>query len=299
MVKYVVGKFGRNAIAEIKRKIHLDRVRYGKLPHINAREEKQIFERAEKVFGKNGKMPNKIRGRELEKEVLNPLSVRMDDYLDTKEVKEIDKDVYNIFGLTEHTKQVGSKYFSIVKQEKRLAAKKRFEELKTEKNAKDANVKKIEKTLKPSRLETLQKQIKEPRTSLEILNNKITGDTFKLGISNKKISESGKNTDTREASGFKKQLLKSGGIYRVGAAPIISDDFSGMGLRKNKPPDSDWEYGGVMSERPQNSLDNGANEKIPSWKLEAYGPENPADLTKSPEAPISPPPSAPQHDIDE
>lgn len=138
MVKFIRGKFSRDAISEIKRKMHLDRVRYGKLPNINAKEEKQIIERTVKVFTKDGKAPYKIKERDFEKEILNPLRIKHDDLLDSKEIDEFDRG----FGLTEHTKKIGVKYNSIIKQEKKLAAKKRLEEAKAKKTDENKNVSK-------------------------------------------------------------------------------------------------------------------------------------------------------------
>lgn len=127
MVKYITGKFGRDAIQQFSRDIHLKRIS-GKLD-ITPKMEKQIVERTKKVFEKNDKAPLRIRERDLQKEVLNVLRIKHDDAFSPKNVEDIDKG----FGFTEHTKEIGNKYAFALQQEKRAEIQKQREALKAEK----------------------------------------------------------------------------------------------------------------------------------------------------------------------
>ena len=98
MDRYLEGKFGRSAISEFARKLHLDRI-HGKLPHISEAREKQIIEKATKEFGPKA---FKIRERDFEERVLNPLRIHSDDLFTPEEVDEVDKD----FGFKEHTGRI-------------------------------------------------------------------------------------------------------------------------------------------------------------------------------------------------
>lgn len=124
MVKFFTGKFGRDAGKEFIRKIHHDRLS-GDLK-ISSKMEKQIEERFVKVFAKNGKVPLKVRQRDIEKEILNPLRIKNNDYFSSKNIDAVDKG----FGFTEHTKQLGGKYAYILQQEKKAELKKHFADLK-------------------------------------------------------------------------------------------------------------------------------------------------------------------------
>lgn len=109
MVKYITGKFGRSA-SEWFAKDFRYKSRHGKLPNINRKEREQVIEMVEKVF----KDKIKFKQRDLEKEVLNRLRLSNKDLLNSKEVGEVDKAI----GISDHTKIIGTKYLSILRQEK-------------------------------------------------------------------------------------------------------------------------------------------------------------------------------------
>ncbi len=266
--------------------MHEKRVHEGKLPHISAIEEKQIIERTVKVFTRNCKAYHKIKEREFEREILNPLRIRRDDRLDSK---EIDK----VFGLTDHTKKIGGKYISIIKQEKKLADKKRFEEAKT------ARVERIaEKTQKPSRIETIQQEIKgkESKALPKISNNKTSSEASAQGMPNNRSSES--DINEKEVKGFKTQL-KSGGKSRSWtAAPTssISYNFSGIGSKLKTPQESDSEklqesaseklYKALRSKTSKETADKKPQLEKHDWRMAAYEEET-ADSPESQSMPES------------
>ncbi len=124
MNRSFIGKFRHTAAEQFAKKIHNDRL-HGKLD-ITRQEEKQIDERFVKVFGKK----TRVKEREIEKEVLNPLRIKTNDKFSREEVDAVDRG----FGFVSHTKQVGNKYSQILRQEKKAEFQKRHEAVKIEKD---------------------------------------------------------------------------------------------------------------------------------------------------------------------
>lgn len=124
MVNYIRGKFGRSASEQFAKDLRRQS-RFGKLPSINKKEREQVIEMVEKVF----KGKTKFKQSDLEKEVLNRLRISHKDLLDSKEIGEVDR----VMGLTDHSKKIGTKYLSVLRQEKKEEYQKHLEALKAEK----------------------------------------------------------------------------------------------------------------------------------------------------------------------
>ncbi len=81
------GSHGRGAIGDLARKIHQDRI-HGRIK-ISAREEELLIKKATERFVKDGKDPYKIREKDFEREVLNPLRMDRNDLLESGEVDSL------------------------------------------------------------------------------------------------------------------------------------------------------------------------------------------------------------------
>lgn len=305
MVKYITGKFGRPATKQIAKFMREKRVREGKLPNISAREEKQIIERTAKVFTRNGRAPYRIKERDFEKEILNPLRIRKDDRLDTGEVNQIE----SVFGLTDHTKQVGRKYFDIIKKEKRDE----FNKLNTEKIKEQpdksniiSNRKKvfdtkkfheelfgrvasirekreIHKTFEP---QINQKNDKVKTAKYETFSKdmqKINPGTPKAGSekANKKSAPGNSPKEVRLVKGFKP---RQGSMFSPPreisyVAPAPKRDFTGYDFQENPAQNK-----GLNSRMVDKNLKIKDKPEIPPWKIAAYE----ADESGSSEQSIAP-----------
>ncbi|MBU3924312.1 MAG: hypothetical protein V1732_03225 [Patescibacteria group bacterium] len=85
---YLRGKKGRSAIDELARNIHRDRI-HGKI-NMNAKEEKLLIEKARAAYDKEGERGlYKIREKDFERKVLNPLRLDRNDLLERDEVDSI------------------------------------------------------------------------------------------------------------------------------------------------------------------------------------------------------------------
>ena len=144
------GPFGGGALKRFGKTLDFKRIT-GKV-HINPIQEKEIINRATKIFGD----ANTISGRELEKQVLNPLAMKHVHNFDSKKAGEIEK----LFNLTDHTKQVGYKYNTAIKQEKFAAEQARLNEMKGSEIKEAASEKNVNRF---SRLNNMLDSIKDKR----------------------------------------------------------------------------------------------------------------------------------------
>lgn len=85
--QFMRGAHGRGAVGDLARKIHQDRIR-GRIK-ISAREEAALIKKATERFVKDGKDPYKIREKDFERDVLNPLRVDRTDLLESDEVDKL------------------------------------------------------------------------------------------------------------------------------------------------------------------------------------------------------------------
>lgn len=100
---YLRGKNGRSAIDELARNIHRDRI-HGKI-NMNAKEEKLLIEKARAAYDKEGERGlYKIREKDFERDVLNPLRMDPNDLLEREEVDRL----ANRYGIEHRTNKVSS-----------------------------------------------------------------------------------------------------------------------------------------------------------------------------------------------
>lgn len=97
---FMRGSRVRGAIGDLVRKIHQDRI-HGRIK-ISAREEAALIKKATERFVKDGKDPYKIREKDFERDVLNPLRV---DRTDLFERDEVDK-LADRYGIEHRTDKV-------------------------------------------------------------------------------------------------------------------------------------------------------------------------------------------------
>lgn len=270
MVKYIFGKSGRSAPKQIAWNIKTSHKTGGL--DIKHKKIDDILKMTEKVFKQNGKEPYKIKERDFVKEISNRYK------LGSKYNAETVKKVEDMLGITERTKQIGTKYSSATKQEKKSADKKRFEE------AKIAKAEKIEK----SKIDLSKKArgtFKQPDNRLEgtkVVNNLGINNRFggvkggnQLGVDNH-FGGMPKQKDSVQsvADAYKKSgALKSGGMFRRGAGvSVVPKDLSGVNLKPDMLSDSDFKYGGFRQRIVQEpSGDEIPSEvEVPDWRFAAY-----------------------------
>ncbi len=175
MDKYFRPKSGNDAIKALKKVIHLKRI-HNQLD-MTQKMEKQIDERIVKVFTKKGKVPFKIKEREFEKEILNPLRLGQHDRFSSADVDVVDKGL----GFTDHTKQIGTKYKRILQHEKEAERQKHFEELKSPKEAVSDAPETKRSSDEPSRYDIVRERIAMEALKKKEAMSRFSGKDNELG----------------------------------------------------------------------------------------------------------------------
>lgn len=201
------GSLGGGALKRFSNTLHMKRVA-GKL-HINSIQEKEIVDRATKVFGNNGKPPYSISGRKIDQEILNPLVMKHVHNFDRKKAEEVEK----LFNLSEHTGQIGNKYSDIVKHERMASEQARLSEIKNS-GVKEAGIERHENH--PSRL---------GGSRLEKMLGSMKNDRFEgSGKSGEVIFDKRTNRPIPKTPEEKAHDLHHGGIPTHGAPPSSIDN---------------------------------------------------------------------------
>lgn len=219
---------GKSAVKTFKDKIR-DLSRAGRLSNISFNEKKQIVQRVEKLFTKNGKESNSIDLVKLQREVFNPLRIKPNDSRNSQEIGTVEK----ALGLDRtYTTQIGSEYSRVLRAEKKA-------EIQAQKKMQTAQVsKKTQQPLKPKKESNLYKFYDEfnkkraEEEKKEKFQNTLkpgeqkNAETQKTEMLNKKGSEFDKKFDPKEApehksGGKNREKIKyRGSIAAAGSTPL-------------------------------------------------------------------------------